>query len=254
MFKFAQILNMRILFIISLLICSCSSKKDILLVQDINPSNEYNLEFKNIKIQPDDILRIKISSKSVDVASLYDIKQSIQQANSILSYQIEGYLVDSNGFVKIPVLERVFVGGLTLNEASEKIEKLLFDEDLLRNATVDIKILNAYFTILGEVNNPGRYSFLENDMDILQALGLAGDLTINGKRDNIRIISKHNGKMSVNSVDITSSNIFDSDSFQIFPGDIIIVNANSARVKNAGIVGNFGNLLSVMSFYYHQSS
>ena len=137
-----------------------------------------------------------------------------------------------------------------MNEASEKIEKLLFDEDLLRNATVDIKILNAYFTILGEVNNPGRYSFLKNDMDILQALGLAGDLTINGKRDNIRIISKHNGKMSVNSVDITL-NIFDSDSFQIFPGDIIIVNANSARVKNAGIVGNFGNLLSVMSFFYY---
>ena len=85
-------------------------------------------------------------------------------------------------------------------------------------------------------------------MDILEALGMAGDLTINGKRDDIRIISNYNGKISVNSVDLTSTKLLESESFQIFPGDVIIVNANNARVKNAGIIGNFGNLLSVMSF------
>ena len=85
-------------------------------------------------------------------------------------------------------------------------------------------------------------------MSILQALGMAGDLTINGNRDDIRIISMNDGEMTVNSVDLRSAKVLGSNSFQIFPGDVIIVNANSARVKNAGIVGNFGNLLSVMSF------
>ena len=73
-------------------------------------------------------------------------------------------------------------------------------------------------------------------------------ITINGKRDDIKILRKINNNLSVSSLDITSSNIFNSGNIQIFPGDIIIVNPNNARVKNAGIIGNSGNLLSVLSF------
>ena len=237
-----------LLFFVLFFVFSCSSKKDILLIQDTVPKVDYKFEFKNILIQPDDILRIKITSKSVDIASLYNSQKFERSINSILGYQIDGYLVGSDGFVNIPVLEPIKVSGLTLNEASIKIKDLLEQEEVLKNASVDIKILNAYFTVLGEVNAPGRYSFLENNMDIFQALGMAGDLTINGKRDDIRVISKKDGKMNVNYIDITSSELLISDNFQILPDDIIIVNANSARVKNAGIVGNFGNLLSVLSF------
>lgn len=239
---------MRFILIVFLFISSCSSKKDILLIQDSKSTVNYNFEFKNIKIQPDDILRIKISSKSVNLASLYNENQSYQPASSILSFQIQGYLVDSNGYINLPVLDPISVKDLTINEASDKIQKILEDEDVIKNAAVDIKILNAYFTVLGEVNSPGRYNFLENNMDIFQALGIAGDLTINGQRDDIRIISENNGKIVVNSLDLTSTKLLESESFQIFPGDIIIVNANRARVTNAGVIGNFGNLLSVMSF------
>lgn len=227
---------------------SCSSKKDILLLQDTEPSIDYNFNYKNLKIQSDDILRIKISSKAVDVASLFDVPSYTGQPNNITGYQIEGYLVDAEGFVNIPILEPVLITGLTLNQASKKIKDLLEKEEILKNATVDIKILNLYFTVLGEVNSPGRYNFLENNMNIFQALGIAGDLTINGKRNDIRVISKTGDKLMVNYLDLTSSKLLVSENFQIFPGDIIIVNANNARVKNAGIVGNFGNLLSVMSF------
>ena len=247
-FKFVQIFYMRIVLLILLFTFSCSSKKDVLLIQDSKSAIDYNFVYKDIKIQPDDILRIKVSSKSLDVASLYNPSPYSQQLNTILSYQIEGYLVNSKGFINMPILKPVNLKDLTLNEAIQKIEKLLEEEEVLKNATVDIKILNAYFTVLGEVNSPGRYSFLENNMDIFQALGIAGDLTINGKRNDIRILSKKNGKTIVNSLDLTSSDLLKSENFQIFPGDIIIVNANNARVKNAGIVGNFGNLLSVMSF------
>ena len=122
------------------------------------------------------------------------------------------------------------------------------DEGLLTNSTVDVKILNSYFTVLGEVNKPGRYNFLKNNMDIFQALGIAGDLTINGKRSDVKILRKHDNKIVVNSVDITSSDLLLPENFQIFPGDVIIINPNDARVKNAGIIGNSGNLLSVLSF------
>ena len=240
---------MRIILVFLMIFCSCSSKKDVLLIQDADTNRDYSFNFKNIKIQPDDILRVKISSKSIDIASLYST-QSTQSAssNSMVSYQVEGYLVNSEGFISIPFLNPVLVKNLSISEASEKIKNLLENQDVLKDPIVDIKILNAYFTVIGEVNAPGRYTFLENNLDIFEALGIAGDLTINGKRDDIRIISNVDGKMIVKPIDLTSSKLLFSENFQIFPGDIIIVNANSARVKNAGIVGNFGNLLSVLSF------
>lgn len=240
---------MRYFFLVFLFITSCSSKKDIILIQDSKSVVDYNFKYENIKIQPDDILRIKISSKSANLASLYSEQiYPTPPASSVLGYQIQGYLVNSDGYVSLPVLDPILLKNLTIYEASAKIQKILEDEDVIKNATVDVKILNSYFTVLGEVNSPGRYSFIENNMDIFQALGIAGDLTINGMRNNVRVISNNNGKIVINSLDLTSSNILESESYQIFPGDIIIVNANNARVKNAGVIGNFGNLLSVLSF------
>lgn len=239
---------MRFLLIFMLFVSSCSTKKDVLLLQDTKPTVDYSFKFTDIKIQPNDILRVDISSKSTNVASLYNANTNFTPSTSLLGYMIEGYLVNSKGSIDIPALKPLNVKDLTIEEATQKIQMALADEEVLKDATVDIKILNSYFTVLGEVNLPGRYSFLENNLNIFQAIGIAGDLTINGKRDDIKIISKNDGNMNVSSVDLTSSELLVSPRFQIFPGDIIIVNANNARVKNAGIVGNFGNLLSAMSF------
>ena len=85
---------MRLILLFLLLIFSCSTKKDVLLIQDSKSSVDYNFDFIDVKIQPDDILRIKISSKSLDVASLYNPSQNTVQSNTILSYQIEGFLVN----------------------------------------------------------------------------------------------------------------------------------------------------------------
>ncbi len=239
---------MRKLLLFLLLISSCASNKDILLIQDADNLKNFNLKFEEIKIKSDDILRIKISSSSPELAAVFSYGEIERSLNTLESYQINGYLVDSQGFVKIPRLKSVKVKGLTLVEASALIQNLLKQQADLTNATVDVKILNAYFTVLGEVNRPGRYNFLKNNLDIFQAIGIAGDLTINGKRNDIKIIRKNDNILKVNSVDITSTKLLTSKQFQIFPGDIIIVNPNNARVKNAGIIGNTGNLLSVLSF------
>ena len=239
---------MKYYLILLILITSCASKKDILFIQDTNTSSEYEVNFQDIKIKPDDILRIKVSSKSPELAEIFGFYGSDISSNNLETYQINGYLVNSQGYVKIPLLKPVLVKGLSLSDASSLIERLLMDEGLLTNSTVDVKILNSYFTVLGEVNKPGRYNFLKNNMDIFQALGIAGDLTINGKRSDVKILRKHDNKIVVNSVDITSSDLLLPENFQIFPGDVIIINPNDARVKNAGIIGNSGNLLSVLSF------
>ena len=116
------------------------------------------------------------------------------------------------------------------------------------NPKIDIKLVNSYFTILGEVKNPGRYDFLQNNLNIIEAVGLAGDLTINGKRNDIRLIRDYHGEKKVFTVDFTNTEFISSDNFQVFSGDIIIINPNTTRVKNAGIIGNSGTLLSLLSF------
>lgn len=239
---------MKYLPFIFFLIFSCSSKKDILLIQDTNNLSQYKLNFDEIIIKPDDILRIKISSKSPELSGLYSFNQPVNNVSSIQNEQINGFLVNSDGFVKIPMLKPILVKGLSLNQASDLIQQQLTESGELINSSVDVKIMNAYFTVLGEVNIPGRYNFIENNMDILQAIGIAGDFTINGKRDNIKILRKKDSILTVNSIDLTSSKLLSSKFFQIFPGDIIIINPNQAKIKNAGIIGNFGNLLSVLSF------
>ena len=96
---------------------------------------------------------------------------------------------------------------------------------------------------------PGRYEYLENNLSVLEAIGLAGDLTINGKRNDIRLIRVQENKKILMTIDITKSDFLsDENAFQIQSGDILIVNPNNSRVKNAGIISNTGNFISLLSF------
>ena len=88
----------------------------------------------------------------------------------------------------------------------------------------------------------------KNNMNILESIGIAGDLTINGKRNDIKIMRNSNGKTKISTIDLTSTNFIDSDFFQFHPGVVIFVNQNTSRIKNAGIIGNSGTLLSLLSF------
>jgi polysaccharide export outer membrane protein len=110
--------------------------------------------------------------------------------------------------------------------------------------------LNAKVTILGEVKSPGTYTFYENNLTILQALGLAGDLTINGVRTTIKIIRLENNKQLIGEIDLTKKNWMNSPYYFIKPNDVIIIDPNIAKVKSAGIIGNAGTLLGTISILF----
>ena len=186
------------LIILFMIVCSCSSKKDILLVQDIDKSSEIMMSYDQLVIKSDDILKIDVA-QSPELSQLFNFT-SATNAN-LQTYQ-RGYQVDINGNINFPLLGIIKVKGLTLNQASKLIEKSLFDKGILVNPSIDVKLVNAYFTVIGEVNKPGRYSFISNDMDIFQVLGMAGDLTINGERKNIKILRKSEGNFQVSTVDV----------------------------------------------------
>lgn len=240
--------NKIIILIILISIFSCSSKKSVLYLQDINSSSVFDYKMKEHIIEHGAILDISIKSK--DPEALIPLSESINSGNFISreSLIFKGFQVDIDGFIEYPEIGKVKASGLTVNQLGLLISKKLELLEILSDAHVEVKILNSNFTILGEVMRPGKYYFDESNLNILQAIGMAGDLTINGVRDDIKLIRNTKDKQVVFNLDFTNSNFFTDEAFQIFSGDIIIINPNSSRVKNAGIIGNSGTLLSLLSF------
>jgi polysaccharide export outer membrane protein len=135
----------------------------------------------------------------------------------------------------------------TIPALEADIKSRLKTGEYLINPSVTVRLLNAKITILGEVKNPGTYTFTENNITLLQALGLAGDLTINGNREDVILIRETNGKRSTTHLNLTESRWLNSPYQNIHPNDVILVNQNEAKVKSAGLVGNLSSLISLFS-------
>ena len=243
-------MKIRVLVIVLLLvITSCASRKDILYLQDADANYSSKIEYQNATIQPNDILKITIETLEPLAALPYNrgVSGSIN-ANSVELMQLNGYLVSNEGQINFPVLGQIPVSNLTTRQIEDKIKQILVDGGHLNNPNIVVRLLNAKITILGEVNAPGTYTFTEQNITVLQALGYAGDLTINGKRDDIIITRDVNGVRQISHIDLTSTEFMNSEYYYIKPNDNIIVNQNDPRVKQSGYIGNVGTVLSVVSF------
>jgi len=225
-------------FLILLVLNSCSTKKDILYFNTVTSGQQDKVVFSAGKIQPNDILNIIISSSSLELAVAYNLNQTPT---------FTGYLVTTEGTVTLPVLGKIKAQELTLSDLENLLVKKLKDENHLSNPIVTVRLMNAKFTVLGEINKPGTYTFSEESISILQALGYAGDLTINGVRNDILIIREENNIKTYAKIDLTSKEWFSSPYYYIKPNDVIYVNPNGAKVKSAGYVGSLGNFLAILS-------
>lgn len=235
------------IFIIVITLCSlsCATKKEINYFQDLNNiSNVSN--FQDLNINVGDILDIQISSINPESLQIFQPHtQSAISQNNLQSRQTNGYLVDMNNFIYLPVLGKINTVGLTTITLSREIEKKL--SPFIKKPTVKTRILNFKISILGEVNNPNTFNIIEERISIPQALGLAGDLTINGDRKNIILLRNTDNKQISTIIDLTKSNFTNSEFFYLAQNDIIYVPPNTAKVKSSGLVGNVGTLTSVLS-------
>ena len=159
-------------------------------LQDSDSIRNIKVDYNNNIIQVDDILKISISTLIPEAAIPYNGNLANNNNNlpSLDMMLLEGYLVSNNMTIKFPVLGEISVKGKTTLDLENEIKKLLIKGDHLINPTVKIRLLNAKFTILGEVEAPGTYTYTENNINLLQAIGLAGDLTIDGDRKDIILI------------------------------------------------------------------
>lgn len=235
--------------LIFILVFSCTSKKEILYLQDADQYSNTEIVYTNSIIQPNDVLKINVSALIPDSAIPYN-KQTNGAGNSVALMQLDGYLVSDNLTIIFPVLGQLSIAEKTTQEFSVYLQTLLEEGNHLKNPTVDVRLLNAKVTILGQVNNPGTYNFTEQNITLLQALGYAGDLTINGKREDITIIRYENGIQQITHIDLTSAEWLSGDFNYVKPNDTIIVDPNNPKVKSAGFVGNVGTLISVVSILF----
>ena len=191
---------------ILLLMQSCVSKREILYLQDIDTNPAMEVASNTTTLQPNDILKIDVGALMPEAALPYNkIAASGQIATNLEVMKLEGYLIDANKTIQFPVLGELSVAGKSTADLEIDIKNRLETGGYLLNPSVTVRLLNAKVTILGEVKQPGTFTFTENNISLLQALGLAGDLTINGDREDVILIREADGQRSTTHLNLTSS-------------------------------------------------
>lgn len=226
-----------------LLLGSCSTPKQITYFQDSQDVDGAPIvPPKEITIKPKDKLSILVNCKSQELTALFnlpEISHSIGQGNSGSSNISSGYTVDDNGYISFPVLGKIYVAGLTRQQISEKIRKELEAQGQASNAIVTVEYLNLGYKVLGEVNNPGVYPIGKDATTILDAIGNAGDLTIYGKRENVKLIRNNNGRQETYVVDLCSSqSLISSPAYYLQQNDVIYVEPNNVKARMSTVNGN----------------
>ena len=231
--------------ILIILVASCASKKDVYYFQDIDSTAAEN-SFKFLNIQPGDILDIQIKALNPESVLVFQRQATLgAQQQQVQNRAIDGYLVGEDGSINLPI-----VGAIdTTNQSTQALAQIIQEAltPYINNPTVNIRLLNFRVSVLGEVNNPGTFTVLEERLSLPQALGLAGDLTINGDRNHLLLIRNEAGKKSNQVIDLTKTDFLQSPFYFLKQNDIIYVRPNSARVKSSGLVGNAGTLVSILS-------
>lgn len=197
---------------------------------------------KEITLLPDDIIAINVSSiSSITTSGIgtadpvaifnqggtnYNITSSIGSGGSA-GGDNKGYLVDVNGFIDYPVLGKVKVSGLTIREVKEMMAKRL--EDFIKSPVVEVRIINYKITVLGEAGSPGFIIASNHKISVIDAIAMAGDMPITGRKDNVMIIRETEGRREYARLNLNSRNVFSSPYYYLKQNDIIYIEPTRVR-------------------------
>lgn len=240
----------RILCVVLLILLqiSCASKKDILYLQDISELQNSTDSLKNSPvIRRNDLLSITVSS--VDKKSSFPFNLPVVSTGNqdIVSgnQRLQSYLVDENGKIEFPVLGSIHLAGLTKIKALEYLKEEI--SKYIKNPIINLRITNFKISVLGEVNRPGSYTIEDERITILEALSMAGDMTVYGKRKDVLLIREENGKKSYNVIDFTKSTLLNSPYYYLQQNDVIMVSPNNAQVQSSAFNRNTAVYVSLIS-------
>lgn len=232
----------------ALLFASCASRESIVYYQDIDQQTRV-VGTHNTLIQPDDLLMIIVSAQNPLAAEAYNLTTNLtvdpNDQSGTARRQQQLYLVDSEGYIDFPVLGRLQIGGKTKEQVSDEMHALIAKD--IKDAVINIRLMNYKVTVMGEVNRPGVHKINSERITLPEALSLSGDLTKYGKRDNILITRETTDGITTQRVDLTSTDFMQSDYFYLKQNDIVYVEPNKTRVNSSGVGPNISIYLTVIS-------
>ncbi len=225
--------------IAALFTSSCGSSKNMVY---FNGYSDKTLQTSNIAaeslIRANDLISITVSSLNPEATKIFNTPNNSGISSTAINgnnTQAFGYLVSSEGDIQFPMLGNIHTEGLTKDDLKDSITKALVDKELLIDPVVNVRLLNFKVTVLGEVLKPAVYAVPSEKISLLEAIGLAGDLTIYAKRNNVMIIREENNKKITKHVNLSSPELFTSPYYYLKSNDIVYVEPNKNRLAGASV-------------------
>nr|WP_315401964.1 polysaccharide biosynthesis/export family protein [uncultured Sphingobacterium sp.] len=225
---------------------SCGSRKNMVYLQP--DSTQINTLYSQFipKIQSNDILTIAVTAADPKVTAPFNPVSSMSGGamNQTVDLALRPtYTVDDNGQINLPMLGKVHVAGLTRLEAIEKIRSEL--GQYIKDPGVNINFNNFRVSVLGEVARPGSFIVPTERLTVLEALGMAGDLTIRGVRNNVTLIRENQGHKTIHRLDLTKQETLNSPYYYLAQNDVIYVEPNKSQINNSKLGANTNIIISI---------
>ena len=240
--KFSKLVLSGVLGIALLSATSCGTPKNVAYFQDLNnnPDTVITLQNRVITVKPTDKIYIGVKSKDPQISQLFNLMGETRgsSANN-LSQDAYYYTVDSKGDIDFPVVGKIQVAGLTREEIAEKVRKSLVDASLVKDPTITVSLSNLHYSMMGEVAKPGQYAIEDEKVTILDAISKAGDLTIQGRRNDVMVLRQENGHQKIYKIDLCSGkDIFSSPAYYLQQNDVVYVTPNDTKKRSSTLNGN----------------
>lgn len=239
-------------------LCSCNVQKKIVYLQDAGQHEIIKMaENCEVRIKPNDRLKIVVSSKNPELASPFNSSASYNalaaseraftstSANGDLSVQTR--TVRPDGLLEMPIIGMVECKGKTRAELANEISRMIREGNYIPDPSVNVQFADMKVTVMGEVNRPGQYDIVKDEVTLLEALAMAGDMTIYGERNEVAVIRKVDGQSVVTYLDLRSKETLASPFYHLQPNDVVYVKPNRYKAANAEINQNRSFWISIVS-------
>ncbi|MCC8358728.1 polysaccharide biosynthesis/export family protein [Salinimicrobium sediminilitoris] len=224
---------------------SCATRDEIVYFQGIEDLQNFNApENFQAEIEVNDVLQIDVSSLNQEIVQPFIMTSSSRQGGGGQNSQMQGYLVDIDGNINFPVLGEVPVVGKTREELEEFFTVQL--KEYVRDAVVRVRIMNFKVTVVGEIGS-SVIEVTDERLSIIQAIAMAGDVSYDGKRENVLIVRMQDGKLVHGRVDLTSAEVFENPFYYLKQNDIVYVEPTYRRVKSAGFINSWQGIVSIIT-------
>lgn len=234
------------LLVVAVLLDGCAAPKIAYFQDAYSGSAEQIATGADIRVQPEDKISIVVNSRDPLLANLFNlpvisrtIGATTGQTNAFYDRGVSGYTVNKKGEIDFPVLGRIHIAGMTREEISSTIKEALISQNLVKDPVVTVEFMNLTVSVLGEVARPGRFNIDKDRMTLLDAIGMAGDLTVYGKRDRVMVQREVDGRQKVYMVDLTSArSLYRSPVYYLKQNDLVYVEPNDVRARQSTVNGN----------------